>query len=173
MKKIVLFVIFMASTAFGQNAADVVVSNSVNAHGGASRISALRTIVVSGQITERGLTEPLAITASLDGYVRWDYGTTPRSIITTPKHRFEIFDGRASYRPPHVGAFAQFDVLAPVNLARLADAGTQRTLQSTAIVQSRFANVVQIDMLRSVTSSGMTIRDRPILYVDTVTNLIS
>src|SRR3989442_9641409 len=102
MKNLVFFtcravcIVFVAAAAFGQNAADVVVSNSVNAHGGASRISALRTVVVSAQITEKGLTEPLTITASLDGHVRWDYGTTPRSIITTPKHRFEIFAGQVS-----------------------------------------------------------------------------
>ena len=160
-----------ASLAWGQGTADRLLDRALDAHG-RSALEALHTVVIEGEIQERGATQPLTITISLDGHARWDFLAASRSIVTTPSLRFEIRGGEFAYRPPHAGAFAQLDVLGGAALFQWIRAGGQRTFIPGNILENQLGLGVRVDTARAIESDRISVRDVKDVYIDPSSGLV-
>jgi hypothetical protein len=104
---------------------------------------------------------PITISASLNGRdadsLRVDYGQpVTRSFFNTPKGAAErIGAGPTVWKPKHVGAFAQLDILSALGIGHLASARAQYVVRGTSVVEGR--PVVEV---RAVTERTKTVTRR-------------
>jgi hypothetical protein len=94
--------------ALASNAALI---DAIARHGG-NAVRAITTVRIQGQSSGRGTTSPIVISGDLNGNLRMDYGNpVTRSVINTLSGNKEITNEKLVRKPPHVGIFAQLDLL--------------------------------------------------------------
>jgi hypothetical protein len=148
-------------------------------HGGASRLIAVLRIRMNGHSVVGNATEPVTISASIEanetGNVRIDYGQpVTRSYVNTPTGSFELTRGsqRGLRKSPHVGAFAQLDILSALGIQHLARPGVQRSTAEPAAVAGRPSQKVRVITPRSKTVYRRILSDDTEVQIDQETGLV-
>lgn len=163
-----LFVVLLPGRTFAQDA----IVNALAAHGGAA-VNTVNTIQITGTSTVGTTNQPVTISASFDGNVRFDYGTpVTRSYVNNPQGAFEVINGVPRWKQAHVGAFAQLDMLGVFGIRHLALAGVQRTVQSPGLVNGRATNRMKAQTGRNRVNYRRTYTDDTDVHVDQATGLV-
>jgi hypothetical protein len=147
---------------------------AIAVHGG----SAVETIV---RIQMRGQSsngQPVTISASLVGNdansLRVDYGRPiAKSFINTPQGAVEVTTGgRTVWKPTHVGAFAQLDILSVLGIQHLATPLVQRTIRGTDVVEGRASTRVGALTERTKKVFRRTVTDGVDVLVDQASGVV-
>src|SRR5262249_51028767 len=105
---------------------------------------------------------------------RLDYtGAASRSIVTSPAGVFQIVQRKRSVLPPHVGLFAEWDMLSGFGIRHLVQPGVQRTTLQPGVVNGRPSIHVKAVTGRTKTIYRRTLTDEVDVQVDQATNLVA
>jgi hypothetical protein len=122
---------------------------------------------------------PVTISASLVGSdaesLRVDYGVpVTRSTINTPKGVFELRSGKPTvWKPPHVGAFAQRDILSALAVLPLIPPNVVRTPGGNGSVNGRASQRIHAATGRAKTVFRRAVTDEVDIQIDEETRLVA
>src|SRR5437867_411459 len=152
---------------------DAALLTAITQHGGAA-VRAVTRLKIEGQTSGANGTMPIVIQGDLAGSVRLDYGNpVTRSIINTPTGSTEIINGKVRRKPPHVGAFAQLDLLSIFGLLRLDGGRVTWTDLGLATVGGRATLGRRADTGQTKELLRRVIRDQTDIRFDVGTGLVS
>jgi hypothetical protein len=156
-----------------RQSAEVVLSASLIAHGGMELNEVLR-VQMTGTATVGKTSQPITISASLDGSSRTDYGNpATRSIVTTSSGTYEIRDGKTVSRPAHAMLYEQFDALSILGLRTKYASGADRGLMGNGSVGGRETLRVHAGTDDRKMFYGRRVQDELDAEFDTATGLLA
>jgi hypothetical protein len=158
----------------GRQPAHDALSASLNTHGG-EPVRQMLSIRLTGTATDRlGAAQPFTVSSSLDGSTRIDYGSpATRSLITTPRARFDIVDTGIKGRPGHAGLYAQLDVFGVFAARSKSGAGKDRGVIGPGELNGRTTLRIRAGTDSQKTFYGRAVEDELDIEFDQQTGLIA
>jgi hypothetical protein len=170
---IALTLIFSVVPVQSQQATNATVNRALQAHGAAA-LATLRTVTLHGQSVLGTVRKPVTIYGDVTGRVRFDYGLpVERSMVLTSQGMMQVDNGKVSFPPPHVAAFAQLDMLGVVGLSALSGLPTHYTPLSGGAVKGKPTERLNADSGRSQVHYRRTITDAVDVDMDSATGLVA
>lgn len=143
------------------------------AHGGPA-VNSILAIQLTGQSTGLSGTQPVTITAQMDGHVRFDYGQpVARSIVHTPDGEFVVQGTQVEHKQPFVEVFATLDSLSILGLKRLETGNPVWTDAGTSVDNGRTVLVQTVSTGQSQRFYGRLVNDQFQVAFDAQTGLVS
>jgi hypothetical protein len=167
-----ILICFLTATSARAQTADTAFIAAIAAHGGGS-LSVVQSLIMRGHSVRDGAREPVVISASLDGKLRIDYGSpSDHSEVLRPAGGFRIASGKTTWLSPHVGAYAQLDLLSAFGILHLAN-GIEKTVLGPGSVAGRPTARVKAVTGRDQVQYRRLIKDEAEVQFDTETALVA
>lgn len=169
----ILWNVLLPNTTFPQQPGSDPFLVSIRAHGELA-LQSVQVIVITGQATSGNKTEPITISATLDGKIRVDYGQPlRRSLVTSPQGSFEATGGGIRPRSPHAVAFGQLDRLFILSLRDLSDPRVRRSALGPGSLQGRATQRFKVETGRQQVHYRRVVRDEVEVQFDQQTGLVA
>jgi hypothetical protein len=171
-------VILLAVTAIAQDGpplqpANGILSETLQRHGGSS-LNAVNTIRLKGTRKVGDASEPVVISASVEGSARIDVGREVGwSTVTTPTGRYSVRNGKKEYRPTHSGVFAQLDIFSVLGIRNAYGNGGNRGIVGNREIKGQPTVLVRAGKDREQTFYGRVVKDEVDIEMDAATGLVA
>jgi hypothetical protein len=168
----IALLLLVPALAVAQSPVDVFTA-ALNQHGGAA-VDSVATIHIDGQSTDRNGTLPVAITAELDGHIRFDYGKpVVRSLVHTPQYEFIVRGSQVEHKQQHVELFATLDMLSIFGLRRIETGAPAWSDGGTAVDGGRTVIIRGVSTGQQRRIYGRFLKDNFQIAFDAQTGLVS